>query len=67
MMQKLYDNLNFLKDKGQIHKIKFIQGANVPIVKLVVDLQVINHVQIEKAIEKFKKDREEDQQITSDH
>ena len=38
MMQRLFDNLKFLKDKGQIYKIKFIQGANVPIIKLVVDL-----------------------------
>jgi len=38
MMQKLHDNLSFLKDKGQINKIKFIQTANVPIIKLVVDL-----------------------------
>lgn len=42
MMQRLHDNLLFLKEKGQINKIKFIQGANVPIIKLVVDLQVIN-------------------------
>lgn len=35
--------------------------------KLVVDLQVINLVQIEKAIEEFKRDREEEQQISYDH
>lgn len=60
MMQKLYDNLCFLKDKGQIYKIKFIPGANVPIIKLVVDLQMINKSQIEKAIERINKEREEE-------
>jgi hypothetical protein len=60
MMQKLYDNLCFLKDKGQIYKIKFIHGANVPIIKLVVDLQMINKSQIEKAIERINKEREEE-------
>lgn len=38
MMQKLFDNLKFLQDKGQIFKMKFIQGATVPVIKLVVDL-----------------------------
>lgn len=60
MMQRLYDNLCFLKDKGQIYKIKFIHGANVPIIKLVVDLQVINKSQIQKAIERINKEREEE-------
>lgn len=60
MMQKLYDNLCFLKDKGQIYKIKFIDSANVPIIKLVVDLQMINKSQIEKAIERINKEREEE-------
>lgn len=58
MMQKLFDNLKFLKDKGQIFKMKFIQSATVPVVKLVVDLQVINQRQIERAIAEAKRDRE---------
>lgn len=59
MMSKLFDNLQFLKDKGQIYKIKFIHGANVPIIKLVVDLQAINQGQIQKAIAEVKREREE--------
>lgn len=59
MMQKLYDNLSFLKDKGQIFRMKFIHGANVPIIKLVVDLQMINKTQIDKAIERIRKERAE--------
>jgi DNA polymerase sigma len=62
MMQKLYDNLCYLKDKGLIYKIKFIQGANVPIIKLVADLQMINKSQIEKAIERINQEREEDEE-----
>ena len=38
IMQKLYDNLVGLRSTGQIQKIKFIQGATVPIIKLVADL-----------------------------
>lgn len=59
MMSKLFDNLQFLKDKGQIYKVKFIHGANVPIIKLVVDLQAINQGQIQKAIAEVKREREE--------
>lgn len=59
MMSKLFDNLQFLKDKGQIDKIKFIHGANVPIIKLVVDLQAINQGQIQKAIQEVRREREE--------
>jgi len=59
MMSKLFDNLQFLKAKGQIYKIKFIHGANVPIIKLVVDLQAINQGQIQKAIAEVKREREE--------
>mmetsp|Transcript_13166 Transcript_13166/g.22309 ORF Transcript_13166/g.22309 Transcript_13166/m.22309 type:complete len:95 (+) Transcript_13166:2-286(+) len=50
-MQKLYDNLLILKSKGQIHQTKFIQGANVPIIKLVADLQAINSMQVQRAKE----------------
>ena len=63
MMQKLHDNLSFLKDKGQINKIKFIQTANVPIIKLVVDLQAINERQIQQAVAQEKKDREHKRRI----
>ncbi len=59
MMSKLFDNLQFLKDKGQIYKVKFIHGANVPIIKLVVDLQAINQGQIQRAIAEVKREREE--------
>lgn len=64
MMQKLYDNLCYLKDKGVIYKIKFIQGANVPIIKLVADLQMINKSQIEKAIERINQERDEESEET---
>ena len=37
-MQKLFDNLTPLKEKGQIESIQFIQSATVPIIKLVADL-----------------------------
>lgn len=42
MMQKLHDRLLDLKEDKKIQKIKFIQTATVPIIKLVVDLQMIN-------------------------
>ena len=57
MMQKLNDNLLSLKREGKIHKIKFIQTASVPIIKLVVDLKVINQWQIESTITKIKEER----------
>lgn len=65
MMQKLFDNLTFLKDKGQIYRMKFIHGANVPIIKLVVDLQMINKTQIEKAIEKIRKEHAKENKDTT--
>jgi len=60
-MQRLYENLLRLKATGQIQKVKFIQGATVPIIKLVADLQVINQLQTEKAAAGAKAEWEESQ------
>ena len=43
-MQKLYDCLLPLRDKGQVQSIQLIATANVPIIKLVADLEVINQI-----------------------
>lgn len=53
-MQKLYDCLLPLRDKGQVQSIQLIATANVPIIKLVADLEVINQIQMEKALDKAK-------------
>jgi len=58
-MQRLYENLLRLKATGQIQKVKFIQGATVPIIKLAADLQVINQLQTEKAATGAKAEWEE--------
>ena len=59
MMSILHEKLQKLKGKGFIHRVKFIQGANVPIIKLVVDLQVVNSRQVEKAKAEVLKERKE--------
>lgn len=63
MMQRLHDNLQFLKEKKQIVKIQFIQSAAVPIIKLVVDLQAIKEKQILKALAEAKREQEEKRRI----
>jgi GTP:adenosylcobinamide-phosphate guanylyltransferase len=55
-MQRLNDNLLPLKEKGLIFKMKFIQTASIPIIKLVADLQVINKQQITTALDKMKQE-----------
>lgn len=55
ILQKLTDTLTPLKEEGQLHKINFIATANLPIIKLVADLEVINQIQMEKAIDRAKK------------
>lgn len=60
-MKILHDNLAPLKVKGQIQKIKFIQSATVPIIKLVADLQVINQIQNDKMVEEAREEREDGQ------
>ena len=56
ILQKLTDTLMPLKEDGQLHQINFISTANLPIIKLVADLEVINQIQMEKAIDRAKKD-----------
>ena len=43
-MQKLYECLQPLQSDGKVHKINYIPTANVPIIKLVGDLEVINQI-----------------------
>jgi len=42
VMQKLYECLLPLQADGKVYKINYIPTANVPIIKLVGDLEVIN-------------------------
>ena len=59
-MGKLYDSLLPLLADGKVHKINYIPTANVPIIKLVGDLEVINQIQIEKAMDRAKYDKIEE-------
>ena len=68
MMDILYKTLLGLPEPKMIHKIKFIQTASVPIIKLVVDLEVINRMQIsaKKAELEEKKENSDDEIAESD-
>lgn len=58
ILQRLTDTLMPLKEEGQLHQINFIATATIPIIKLVADLEVINQIQMEKAIDRAKKDHQ---------
>ena len=56
MMQKLNDNIMILKEEEKVFKIKFIQTATIPIIKLEVDLQKISEWQIETKMNQLKQE-----------
>jgi DNA polymerase sigma len=66
MMQILNDNLTTLKDEKKIESIKFLQSASVPIIKLVVDLQMINEWQIDTRLRELKQERMESSDYNED-
>lgn len=67
MMQILHDNLTALKNENKIQSIKYIQSATVPIIKLEVDLQMINEWQIETRLRELKQERMENSAYGEDY
>ena len=67
-MDILYKTLLGLPEPKMIHSIKFLQTASVPIIKLVVDLEVVNRMQITAKIAELedKKENSDDEISESD-
>ena len=54
VMQRLYDCLVPLQNDNKIDDIHFLSSATVPIIKLVANLEVINQIQMEKAMDRAR-------------